>query len=285
MAKCYAARKGVSSVADLRVLSLGAGVQSTTMLLMAATGEFDKKPDIAIFSDTGWEPQHVYDYLEWLIEEVRGIIPVEIVTAGNIREDSLSGKRSALPPFYTRGDDGSEGMLRRQCTREYKIEPINRRIREILGVQRRRIVNAHVEQWLGISLDEPQRMRDSHLKWITNRYPLVEKGMTRYDCLRWMEEKGYPRPPRSSCIGCPYHSNAYWRYMKEHFPADWADAVAYDKQIRNGLRGVRQEAYLHRSRVPLDEVDLRDMAERLDDIGQLHLLNDFDAECEGMCGV
>ena len=39
----------------LRILSLGAGVQSTTLALMAAHGEVEA-PDCAIFADTGWEP-------------------------------------------------------------------------------------------------------------------------------------------------------------------------------------------------------------------------------------
>jgi hypothetical protein len=47
----------------MRILSLGAGVQSTTMALMAAVGEIADKPDAAIFADTGWEPKAVYDHL------------------------------------------------------------------------------------------------------------------------------------------------------------------------------------------------------------------------------
>jgi hypothetical protein len=39
-----------------RVLSLGAGVQSTALLLMMIHGEVPKA-DAVIFSDTGWEPK------------------------------------------------------------------------------------------------------------------------------------------------------------------------------------------------------------------------------------
>jgi len=49
----------------LVVISLGAGVQSSTMALMAANGELPK-PDCAIFADTGYEPKAVYRYLEFL---------------------------------------------------------------------------------------------------------------------------------------------------------------------------------------------------------------------------
>jgi 3'-phosphoadenosine 5'-phosphosulfate sulfotransferase (PAPS reductase)/FAD synthetase len=41
----------------VRVISLGAGVQSTTVLLLAHRGELPGGPvDYAIFADTGWEP-------------------------------------------------------------------------------------------------------------------------------------------------------------------------------------------------------------------------------------
>lgn len=64
---------------DINVLSLGAGVQSTAMLLMACHGEITPKPDLVIFSDTGWEPKAVYRHLEWLKTEVKKY-GVEIIT-------------------------------------------------------------------------------------------------------------------------------------------------------------------------------------------------------------
>ena len=50
----------------LNVLSLGAGVQSSTLALMAAHGEIEPMPDCAIFADTGDEPKDVYEWLKWL---------------------------------------------------------------------------------------------------------------------------------------------------------------------------------------------------------------------------
>ena len=91
---------------DLCVLSLGAGVQSTTMALMAAQGEFDKMPDCAIFADTGYEPAGVYTHLDWL--EAQLPFPVHRVTAGNIKDDHLdgintTGQRFASMPLFTEG--------------------------------------------------------------------------------------------------------------------------------------------------------------------------------------
>ena len=90
--------------ATIRVISLGAGVQSTVMALMAARGEIGPMPDCAIFADTGYEPQGVYDHLDWL--ETQLPFPVYRVSNGNIKDDTLAatnstGQRYVSIPFYT----------------------------------------------------------------------------------------------------------------------------------------------------------------------------------------
>jgi 3'-phosphoadenosine 5'-phosphosulfate sulfotransferase (PAPS reductase)/FAD synthetase len=266
----------------LRVLSLGAGVQSTTLALMAAHGEIGPMPDAAIFADTCWEPQNVYDHLAWLTSPNVLPFPVHIVSAGNIRDGLIRGARGerwASIPAFTLSKSGKVGMIRRQCTKELKIVPIRRKVRELAGIFGKRSPKSPVvEQWIGISRDEVIRMKPSFEDWQVNRFPLIETGMTRRDCLRWLERHGYPLPPKSSCIGCPYHSDAHWRQMREEDPEAWADAVAIDRKIRSGFRHLRGEVFLHRSCMPLDEADI----DTPEDKGQFDL---FGAECEGMCGV
>lgn len=269
----------------LTIISLGAGVQSTTMALMAAAGEITPMPDCAIFADTGWEPTSIYEHLAWLTSGNVLPFPVRIVGNGNIRENILTrrnttGGRFAAIPWFTLNPKGSEGMGRRQCTSEYKLTPIMWAVRDLLGVGRRdRIKAGAVEMWIGISTDEAIRMRPARQQWMTNRFPLIQKSMSRNDCLRWIERNGYPVPPKSSCIGCPFHSDAMWREMRDHRPKEWADAVAMDKALRIGdARGMRSVEFMHSQRVPLDEVDLSTAEDR----GQLNLFNN---ECEGMCGV
>lgn len=264
----------------LRVLSLGGGVQSTTLYLMAATGEISPPTDYAIFADTGWEPKAVYAHLEAL--EARGWpIPIRRVQKGNIREDvlrSIEGRRFATMPFHVRNPTGDSGLLRRQCTREYKVEPITREIRDLLGLRPRQRVQGYVEQWFGISLDEAIRMRDSRYPWIRNRYPLIERRMRRQDCVAWLERRGFPIPLKSSCVACPYHDNAAWKAMRDLRPDEWKEAVEFDEKIRRGLRGVECEAYVHRQLVPLSAARLEAKAEQ-----QMDLV--FGEECEGLCGV
>lgn len=270
----------------VRVLSLGAGVQSTTLALMAAQGIVGPMPDCAIFADTGWEPASVYAHLRWLMSPNVLPFPVHIVSAGNIRDnllDAARGERWASIPAFTRtirrGGRIEVGMIRRQCTGDYKIIPIRREVRKLLGLTRKRSPRFPVaEQWIGISTDEVVRIKPSFEPWQVNRWPLVERRMSRQDCLTWLRQHDYPVPPKSSCIGCPFHSNAAWRRIRDHDPEAWDDAVHIDRAIRTGLRGIRGEVYLHRSAVPLDEADLSTEADR----GQLDL---WPNECEGMCGV
>lgn len=262
-------------------ISLGAGVQSSTTALKAAHGEIRPMPDGAIFADTGAEPKRIYEYLDWL--ETQLPFPVYRVMKDrglkvNIIE-SINGGRFASAPFMTQSFTGSAGRLRRQCTREFKVEPITKKVRELVGAKKgERIKGVQVEQWIGISTDEAIRMKPSHTGWIKNRWPLIEAGMSRDDCFRWMEKHGYPMPSKSSCTFCPYHDDALWRDIKVNDPVSWAEAVEIDELIRNGVRGTKEKLFLHRSCLPLTEVDFRNA----EDAGQVDM---FGEECEGMCGV
>ena len=95
---------------------------------------------------------------------------------------------------------------------------INRWLKEeLLGRKRRSRIPREVliAQWLGISVDESHRAKLSRDAWISIEWPLIDPlRMTRRDCLRWNEQHGFPEPPRSACIGCPFHSDAEWRHMK-----------------------------------------------------------------------
>lgn len=261
----------------LRVISLGAGVQSTTMALLAAHGEIGPTPDCAIFADTGWEPKAVYEHLRWLMSANVLPFPVVHVCAGNLREaiinrSNTTGGRFAAVPWFMRMPDGEATMGRRQCTKEYKLRPIQREVRRRLGG----VPKGGAEVWIGISTDEAMRCKPSQVQYIVNRWPLLERRMNRNDCLRWLERHDYPVPPKSACIGCPFHNDAQWRELRNRSD-EWADALEIDAAIRH-QPGFRGQQFMHRSLLPLDQVDLS----TAEDHGQLNLFNN---ECEGMCGV
>jgi len=266
----------------LRVLSLGAGVQSTTVLLMMIHGEI-APADHVVFADVGWEPSGVYEHLDSLeaLMKMKNI-PFHKVSAGNIREDFLSDKnRFPSMPLYVVNEENKIGMIRRQCTSEYKIKPLLLKQRELAGLKKGQRCKEHrITTVIGISYDESQRMRDPAFSWIQNEYPLVDLKMTRQDCLDWCADHGYSKPPRSACIGCPFKSNEEWRYLKT-MDKEWSDAVDFDNQLRQKERIVNRfngKAFLHRSGIPLNEVDLRTDEEK-------GIWSLFDMECEGMCGL
>lgn len=271
----------------IHIISLGAGVQSSTMALMAAHGEITPMPVAAIFADTLAEPASVYRWLDWLEKQLP--FPVHRVTQGEgLEKDTLrvrqrkDGKGSWVPsgiPHYSINRDGSHGHGPRQCTHDFKLTPLMRKARSLMkehGVR-------NIVQWIGISLDEAHRMKPARVKYATNRWPLIDAGMNRSDCLKWMERHGYPKPPRSSCVFCPYHSDAEWRRLRDDEPEEFAKAVQFERdyQAAKKIQTVIKKGlipYLHKSRVPLDQVDFSTDVER----GQGLLWGN---ECEGMCGV
>lgn len=150
-----------------RILSLGAGVQSTTLALMAARGVIGPMPDCAIFADTGAEPSAVYRHLEWLCSGVLPF-PVHRVAEASGLVEIIGKKRPTgewvhMPiPAFIAGKDGRAALLNRSCTQDYKLRPIRRKVRELVGLTGKRSPKSPVvEQWIGISMDEVSRMKES----------------------------------------------------------------------------------------------------------------------------
>lgn len=250
----------------LRLLSLGAGLQSTAVLLLACEGKIPPF-DYALFADTGWEPGTVYEQLAKVtqIAEEAGI-PVRSVSADNIRHDALDETaRFVTMPLHVRNPDGTKGMGRRQCTGEYKIKPLKAASRELLGYPHPIRVPPHVfaEQAIGISVDEVHRAKDADVRYLHNTFPLLDLGMSRDDCARYLAEREFGDTVKSACIGCPYSGDARLRWLRDHDLDAWQDLVAFDTTIRHGApRAIKAEEpwhgefFVHRSLRPLDEVDL-----------------------------
>ena len=272
---------------NLRILSLGAGVQSSALALMIEKGEVPMI-DAAIFADVKGEPKAVYDWLAYLKTQITKF-PIHVVTWRNLKQDLIdvaNGDRKIIPiPFFTIDDKGKKGMMRRQCTADYKIKPVTEKIRELLGLKKaeKRKKGTKVELLMGISKDEISRMKINQIKYIQNVYPLVEKEMRRSDCLDWMKDNGYSKPPRSACTFCPFHSTKEWKRVKEN-KEEWDEIVALEKLFLKNkdtiakVTGMKNQMFLHRSCKPIDEIDFDE------DDKQGDFLFGMENECEGMCG-
>lgn len=232
----------------LRALSLGAGVQSTAVLLLALDGRIPPFEAI-VFADTGDEPAAVYAHLDRL----RDVADIATVTLNGKRLSDTATDSFVPIPLYLRG-----GMGQRQCTNQYKLRPIRRHLHALAE---------RVDLSVCISTDEYMRAKDSGLKWCRNVFPLLDLGWSRSDCLAYLADR-WPWPvPRSACVYCPLKSDREWLDLREHQPDDWAAAVAFDE-------AARPFGYVHRSERPLATAILIP-----EDAGQLTL------ECEGMCGL
>jgi hypothetical protein len=247
----------------INIISLGAGVQSSTMALMAAAEEIEPMPEGAVFADTGYEPRAVYDWLEWLVGRLP--FPVYRVMAYGNQRGTFQRGQTQMPVYMNTG-----GIGKRQCTSNWKIVPIERKLRELLNATGKRLSDISVISWIGISLDEVDRMKPNSAKWIRNRWPLIEKRINRHDCLRWMEKRAFPKPPRSACVFCPYKSAAEWRVTRND-----PEAMAVVRRVESALL---PGEFLHPSHRLIDDLDLSTDEDR----GQMSL---FGNECEGMCGV
>ena len=276
-----------------RVLNLGAGVQSTVLFLQMLDGDLPKA-DVAIFADTGDEPEAVYRHLDYL--DSLGGVDIVRCSAGRLGDSLIESAGSterrfiAIPSFLSRGNDGKNvGMGRRQCTTEYKINPIEQKIRELLGVAKGKQLprDTVITQILGLSFDEARRVDRVKTRYLGRRnwrceFPLFDDEMTRSDCVRWLEERlpGYD-VPRSACVFCPYKSDREWLELKTGDPQGWRRAVEVDRAIRNPTSRGTDETdcqYLHRSCKPLELVELT-----VSPVEQKASWSQMD--CEGMCGV
>lgn len=293
-------------------LSFGAGVQSTALALLAINQ--DERllevtdgllPSAAFFADTGDERVATYDHV-WRMAPLFGEAGIAYHVVQRDGESSLSDhvrrKTEAeengidLPPFFLDVVESnatlldmllppslrSEGMARRGCTRAFKARPLDKYARRFFKADR----HNPVEQWMGISRDEMDRMRDSDRKWKKHHYPLVWMGWHRHHCAEYVNAHAYAdgapiAAGRSACVYCPYHDNRSWREVQAD-PRDWDRAVAFDTWLRQAheehgrIAGLNGVPYLTRELLPLTECEFEDHP------GQIDLFAD---ECEGLCGI
>lgn len=281
---------------EFHILNLGAGVQSTTLYLLSMEGRIQRF-DAAIFADTQDETEATYAHLDWL-KSLAGP-PILVRTAGCLsadltRGENSTGQRFATIPAYTAATEGGEeGQTRRQCTKEYKVEVIERCIRrEIVGLKPRQWIpkDVLVYQYIGISWDERSRAADIEFRrfhgrrgW-TVRFPLLtingdmQPGWTRGYCeIEFLPPRVPHRVPRSACKQCPYHTDQEWAALKQQ-PKEWSDIVQIDTAMRQPgailNRGPNQKLYLHRSCKPIDQIDFSNERQM-----------GFALECEGGCGL
>jgi hypothetical protein len=247
-----------------QIISLGVGVQSSTMSLMAASGEITPMPTAAVFADTGDEPSEVYDYLNYLTPLLP--FPVHIVKRSRLSEHIYEWGHSQIPAYVP------GGIGKRQCTSHWKIAPLQTEFRRIAKIAGRRTTGIQVIGWQGISVDEVMRAKPSREHWLESRFPLLELRMRRVDCIAWLNSNKFRIPAKSACVYCPYRSPSQWRASKIKGGEEWA----LIRRVSDEL--ARRGEFLTSECKPIEQCDFS----TLEDRGQLNL---FINECDGMRGV
>lgn len=314
------------SAPDLIYESIGLGVQSWTMFVMGCRGLHNvPKPHCAIFADTGDEIVDTYRMLEYAetFGKTYGV-PLHVVSVGTslaaaaavsgirrlngnkffvslpiyvVEEHPVPGwqecemclnafKKSGQQPTLGMGTVRHVGMLRRQCTNEFKLVPIRKKVRELLGLDSgERAGDKRAVALIGISLDEAIRMKPSRDAYIENTYPLVEARLTRLDCVKFLKENALPVPVKSACRFCPYHDDRYWDWLKRKRPGEFEQSCQFDEMIRDlSKAGVRGVGFIHKALKPLREVEF-DLNEEPNQGRLFAMAGGFANECEGMCGL
>jgi hypothetical protein len=251
----------------IKVVSLGWGVQSFTLAAMVALGELEPV-EFFIHSDTTHEASWTYKFAEKYTDWLESFgVKVVTVKPSKKKRNAFNEYNGIFIPAYTYSEHG-KGQLRRQCTGDWKIAPMRRYFQKVRN-------GKPIEIWLGITTDEIQRVKASDVKYIQNRWPLIEKNMSRFDCIAWLREHEIEIPRRSSCTFCPYHNTENWKLIMES-EVDRKEAIEHDEAIRK----IRPpfDLFVHPARLPLREIDFRTAEEK----GQLSL---WDNECDGICGL
>jgi len=219
-------------------LCLGAGVQSSAMLLYIYDGVI-KKPDYIVFSDTGSEMPYTYEHIENTLKpfcEEKLNMPLIVVRGGKI-EDGAFQDYDLHEFYYERNLIPMRGI--RSCTDRFKIAPIRRFMRSIVGFTNKGTINKNgsllkkthlCSIQLGITTDENHRMHTSDVKWVRNTFPLIENNLSWTDCKERMAQEGWSTE-KSGCFICPYQGLKSWRLLRTRYPPLFIKALDMEEAL------------------------------------------------------
>ncbi len=191
----------------MKILSLGAGVQSSALLILASKREIEC--DGVIFADTGSEKPTTYEFLIEL---------KKIMAESNLpyREVRYTGDGWNSLASYCIKYRIMPSVIRRWCTDKFKIRPLSK------------VLESTDVVMVGFSSDEQHRIKKYKLPY-QREFPLIDLGLTQADCVRVIIEYGLPQPTKSSCFLCPFQHPASWKWLKNHFPNLFDEAIKVEE--------------------------------------------------------
>lgn len=230
------------------VFNYGGGRQTVAIALLIVQGRLPR-PDCIVIADTGREAQSTWDYLDQYIRPRLAEVglAVEIAPHSLSKVDLYAHNGDLLLPSFT----GDHGKLNTFCSREWKALVVARYLsgKGITPKSRR--------HWLGFAFNEQARIRRAMKDPQAKYFPLFDLCMTTALCIQMIHNAGLPIPQKSSCYMCPHRSDEQWRFIRDNYPEQWADAIRIDNDTREEqvFRG-QPPVYLHHSRTPLEHANL-----------------------------
>lgn len=235
-----------------QVWSYGGGTQSVAIAALIIQGKLPK-PNIAVISDTGMEKRSTWDYMNAItnpaLESVG--LKIERVIKSEWENERSKGavngcfakKEDIMIPVFT--DENGEGKLRGFCSSSWKREIIDKWLSKTHG-----LTASKIQKWIGFSTDEPRRFakligsEEVYLPLVLG-YP-----SSRNQCVKIVEEMGWPTPPRSNCWMCPNQHDDEWLETIANRPEEFEAACEIERQVRE----IDPHAWFHAQRIPLGEV-------------------------------
>jgi hypothetical protein len=223
------------------------------------------KPDYAWIVDVGWEKTATFKQVDNITAKLAEVgVTLNVIKTVDYFDNALFDDSGFMKlPLYLK-DGGIVKKLSTHCSGKWKQQVANKWLRS-KGVDR-------CDTWVGISMDEKRRMKPSRLQWNQTRYPLIEMGIRREDCIDLIARMGWPKPEHTSCFICPNQNDFQWYALKERYrDSDWRRALEAERAIRERCPNM----FLHRTCIPLEEIDFSMYGGAATVIGK---------ECYGDCG-
>lgn len=275
----------------MKVLSFGAGMQSTALALMScenALADREDLPlphpkvpvyDLVVFCDLGFEPPWVMKQVDFTQKACESTgIRFEVLDCPLYKDfmRNFGERRTVSVPWWTLREDGHKSRMPRNCTIDYKVNMISKFFRwKVLGYKKGQRLRpedekAH-EMHMGFGAEEQHRCKENPNRMFVNKFPLVEMGLTRADNYAYIKDVWGLDTKASACCFCPFHRNYFYWHLKENYPQTYGQLVEIDELLRdkNPKPPMDSDLFISRSRKRLEDLTYEDCN---------------DAECFEYCG-
>ena len=258
----------------MKILSCGAGMQSTALALISCANKliqeeksdvfnfvYEKRVpiyDVVMFCDLGLEPAWVYSQVEFIKEACKWAGIPFYVLKSDLYEDyskNFGNSRVVSIPFWSISENGKKGKMMRNCTLDYKINIMQKFARKyLIGYakgQRTKPedIKAH-EMHLGFSKEEERRCKENPHKMFVNKFPLCDMGLTRADNYAYIKDVWGLETKASACCFCPFHTNHFFDFIKKNNREEYEKTVEFDQMLEEQQPNtkIRSELYISKSR-------------------------------------